>query len=169
MNQKTKQKRNRLSPGTKKNKSSIAGSTSKAGLIQNFERKIVVKFLEILNCVKLYHWKTYSYATHKATDDLYSKLNENFDSFVEVLLGKGSSSFLGKGAERVDLISQRKISLYDMKSHQEFKNVMEDFKNFLVELNNDKALKSMTNTDLYNIRDEIMGNINQFLYLFTFS
>jgi hypothetical protein len=26
----------------------------------------------------------------------------------------------------------------------------------------------MTNTDLMNIRDEILGDLNQFLYLFTF-
>ena len=31
----------------------------------------------MLNTIKLYHWKTYSYATHKATDDLYSKIGEN--------------------------------------------------------------------------------------------
>jgi hypothetical protein len=164
---KTKQKRSRTFSKTKKNKS-MSGPTSNTTLFANFERKIVVKFLEILNCVKLYHWKTYSYATHKATDDLYSKLNENFDHFVEVLLGKGTSPFLGKQAERVNLTTVHHISLHDMKSHLEFKNVMENFKSYLVDLNNDKALKLMSNTDLYNIRDEIMSNINQFLYLFTF-
>jgi hypothetical protein len=29
-------------------------------------------------------------------------------------------------------------------------------------------IKEKGNTDLYNIRDEILGNINQFLYLITF-
>ena len=38
--------------------------------------------------VKLYHWKTRSYAQHQATDELYLKLNKHIDSFVEVLLGK---------------------------------------------------------------------------------
>ena len=42
----------------------------------------------MLNVVKIYHWKTFSYATHKATDELYEELNENIDKFVEVLLGK---------------------------------------------------------------------------------
>ena len=31
---------------------------------------IVCVFLEMLNMVKLYHWKTYSFSTHKATDEL---------------------------------------------------------------------------------------------------
>jgi DNA-binding ferritin-like protein len=52
----------------------------------SFEKETVIKFLSLLNTVKIYHWKTYSYATHKATDELYSKLNENIDRFMEVLL-----------------------------------------------------------------------------------
>jgi len=156
---------------TRKNMSlsSAAGSASAVQILQTFEQKIVVKFLEILNCVKLYHWKTYSYATHKATDDLYSKLNENFDQFVETLLGKGSASFLGKGAERVNLMGVKQLSLHDCDSHKNFQSEMEEFKSYLVDLDNEKAMQLMSNTDLFNIRDEIMGNVNQFLYLFTFN
>jgi hypothetical protein len=45
-------------------------------------------FMEMLNEVKIYHWNTHSYAQHKATDELYSQLNEHIDKFVEVMLGK---------------------------------------------------------------------------------
>ena len=45
----------------------------------------------MLNTVKLYHWKTYSYATHEATDKLYKELNEYIDEFIEVYLGKDQS------------------------------------------------------------------------------
>ena len=45
-------------------------------------------FLEMLNTVKLYHWKTYSYSTHNATNELYKDLNKYIDEFIEVLLGK---------------------------------------------------------------------------------
>jgi hypothetical protein len=47
--------------------------------LQKFEQEVVVKFLEVLNMIKLYHWKTHSYATHKATDELSSKLHKNVD------------------------------------------------------------------------------------------
>ena len=40
---------------------------------------IVKKFLEMLNMVKLYHWKTRSYSQHKATDELYDRLNKHID------------------------------------------------------------------------------------------
>jgi DNA-binding ferritin-like protein len=66
-----------------------------------FQKEITVKFLEMLLMVKLYHWKTHSYATHKATDDLYTKLNANIDSFIEILLGK--TGF------RTDLLSNKNI------------------------------------------------------------
>ena len=33
-------------------------------LLNNFEKEIVVLFLEVLIMVKLFHWKTYSYDTH---------------------------------------------------------------------------------------------------------
>jgi len=138
--------------GTRRNR----GSNS----LQKFEREVVVKFLEVLNMIKLYHWKTHSYATHKATDDLNKNLHSNVDSFIEVLLGKRG--------DRVNLTNKKSISLKDYSSVGEFKRELEKFKSYLVGLNNNKAMKSMSNTDLFNIRDTILGDMNQFLYLLTF-
>ena len=110
--------------------------------------------------IKLFHWKTTSYATHKATDDLYTKLNANIDSFIEILLGK--SGF------RTDLMSNKSIRLVDLSSAESLKREIEAFKGYLVSLNDNKAMKQMANTDLYNIRDTLLGDMNQFLYLLTF-
>jgi len=138
------------------------GGTRKVrGIPQKFEQQVVVKFLTMLNTVKLYHWKTYSYATHKATDELYSSLNKHIDTFIEVLLGKTG--------DRVNLTGTRSISLKDYTSVEQFKREVNDFKGYLVSLNGNPALKSMSNSDLYNIRDEILGDLNQFLYLLTFN
>ena len=123
--------------------------------------QIVCVFLEMLNMVKLYHWKTYSYATHKATDELYTSLGVNIDKFVEVLLGKAQN--------RIKMRTKN-IPIKDMNSPQEFKREIESYKSYLVNLSNNKALGAggMTNSDLLNIRDEILADLNQFLYLFTF-
>jgi len=145
--------RNRL---TKKNKKSTLTNTHKS-----FEQHLVIEFLQILNMTKLYHWKTESYATHKATDELYSKLNDNIDKFIETLLGKHG--------DRINLASIKSISLTVVTSNNEFKREMEKFKQYLLDLNNHSEMKKMTNSDLYNIRDEILGDINQFLYLLTFN
>jgi DNA-binding ferritin-like protein len=74
----------------KSNKNSTNNKTKKSrdSGLGSFQRNTVAKFLTLLQTVKLYHWKTRSYATHKATDELYSNLNESIDSFVEILLGK---------------------------------------------------------------------------------
>jgi len=128
--------------------------------LASFGQEIVVKFLETLNTIKLFHWKTHSYATHKATDELYSKINENVDTFVEVLLGKCGN--------RIHLGHVKHISLKDFSHEEEFKREMENFKSYLIGLNSNKGLQLMSNSDLYNIRDELLANVNQFLYLLTF-
>jgi hypothetical protein len=147
-----------------KNRSNNRNKTSKkysfSGTIQNFQREITVKFLEMLLLIKLFHWKTHSHSTHKATDDLYTKLNENMDSFIEILLGKTGS--------RIDLLNQKSIKLMDMRSQEEFKKNIMSFKSYLIGLNENKAMKSMNNSDLFNIRDTILGDMNQLLYLLTF-
>ena len=133
-----------------------SGSSSLAA----FQKEITVIFLEMLLMVKLYHWKTTSYATHKSTDELYTKLNENIDNFIEILLGKSGT--------RIDLMSNKNIRLVDLTSQESLKREIEAFKGYLVSLDDNKAMRSMSNTDLYNIRDTILGDMNQFLYLLTF-
>ena len=128
--------------------------------LASFQKEVTVVFLEMLLMVKLFHWKTHSYATHKATDELYGKLNDHIDSFIEVLLGKTGS--------RIDLLQHKSIRLMDMSSQESLKREIDSFKSYLVGLDDNKALQTMSNTDLYNIRDEILGDLNQFLYLLTF-
>ena len=141
---------------TRKNKFSSSSTT----ILRNFQREITVQFFEMLLLIKLYHWKTYSYATHKATDDLYSKFNENMDHFTEVLLGKSGI--------RIDLMNKKQISLCDLNNQQELISKVNSFKSYLIGLTNNKAMKIMSNTDLLNIRDEMLGDMNQFLYLLSF-
>jgi DNA-binding ferritin-like protein len=151
----TKKRRNGSSQ-TRKNMTS-----SKGTVLRNFQREITVYFFEMLLLIKLFHWKTYSYATHKATDELYSKFNENMDKFIEVLLGKTGM--------RIDLTNKKQISLYDLSNTPQLVNKVNSFKNYLVNLTNNKAIKVMTNSDLLNIRDEMLGDMNQFLYLLSFN
>ena len=126
----------------------------------SFDKQITVYFLEMLMMVKLFHWKTHSFATHKATDELYESLNEHIDSFIEVLLGKTGT--------RINLTQKRSISLVDLNSQASLKARIEQFKKYLVSMNTNKAVTTMTDTDLLNIRDEILGDLNKFLYLLTF-
>ena len=124
--------------------------------IQN-KSHIVKIFIELLNMVKLYHLKTRSYAKHKATDELYRNLNKHIDEFVEIMLGKDQS--------RINMVEKR-IDLLDASSSAEFKRRIHEYREFLIDLN--LYFGQGSDTDLLNSRDEILGDINQFLYLASF-
>ena len=124
------------------------------------QQNIVTIFLQMLNTVKLYHWKTSSYAQHKATDELYTNLNLNIDNFVEIMLGKTGG--------RVNLTGQKTLPLLDYTNVIDFTKEIEKYKLFLNNLNNNSSLNVTNNSDLFNVRDEILGNLNQFTYLLTF-
>ena len=122
----------------------------------NFEQTIVLKFLEIMNTVKLYHWKTFMYATHKATDEFHQKIEDNIDTFVETMLGKGSVSNQGNTlTSRVNLTKVKSLSLKDFSSVKDFKREITDFSKWLTSLNNTSLFKDPTSSDLITIRYEI--------------
>ena len=122
---------------------------------------IVPMFLHMLNTVKLYHWKTTCFAAHKATDELYGSLNKNIDRFVEVMLGKRE---LGGRAKLLN-VPMIKLSVYS--NNEAFIKQIESYKAFLIEFCDDSFLNPDMNADLLAIRDEILGDFNQFLYLFS--
>ena len=128
--------------GTRKNK------FKEGATLKTFQKEITVVFLEMLLMVKL------------ATDELYTKLNANIDSFIEILLGKTGV--------RSDLTNKKNIRLIDLNSTDSLKREVEAFKGYLVSLNSNQSMKTMSNTDLFNIRDTILGDMNQFLYLLSF-
>jgi hypothetical protein len=128
--------------------------------VKKFEQEITIKFFEMLLMIKLFHWKTHSYATHKATDELYKQLNDQMDQFIEILLGKHKN--------RIDLNHTKTIRLYHFYNVDSFVKKIDEFKTYLVHLSDNPGMKSMMNYDLLTIRDEILGNLNQFLYLLTF-
>lgn len=124
----------------------------------NKKSHLVHIFLELLNMVKLYHWNTRSYAEHVATDELYKKINENVDRFVEILLGKDETR-LRDLDKRLDLINPKNTT--------ELKNRVYEYREFFVNLNN--FFNNKYDTDILTVRDDILSDLNQFLYLLTLS
>ena len=124
------------------------------GTKRSFDKEITITFFEMLLMVKLYHWRTHSFSTHQATDNLYKSLNEHMDKFIEVLLGKTGS--------RMNFSDKKSIQLIDIESPAKLKQRIEAFKKYLSNI-------PIKDTDLLNIRDEILSDLNQFTYLLTFS
>ena len=117
---------------------------------------IVENFIEMLNNIKLYHWNTHSFSQHKATDELHERMSNHVDKFVEVLLGKTESRIRNL---------QTRLPLVNSKGTSSFKDQIYQYRKYFVDMN--KCLDAKQDTDLLNIRDEIVGDINQFLYLMT--
>lgn len=120
--------------------------------------KMIILCLEMLNIVKLYHWKTLKYSEHKATDELYDELNDKIDEFVE--------TFIGKTGKRINLTNIKNMRLIDFNNVDDFKKLIENSKTYLINMSN-SPIFSIENSDLLNIRDEILGILNKFTYLLT--
>lgn len=126
---------------------------------------IVKTLLEMLNTVKIYHWNTLSYAQHKATDKLYEELNDSIDTFVEILLGK-TDRRIEKMVQMCRHYDFKATSKTEEPNPVEFKQKIHEYRRFLTDLN--RVFSSNKDSDLLNVRDEIVGQLNQFLYLFSF-
>ena len=126
----------------------------------------ILRFLEILNTIKIYHWSTLSYPTHKATDDLHSKLSELIDSFIEFYIGHLSRRSAGASAGiPVFKRGDSAISFCECKSLGVFCKKLDEYIVFM------DGLTERLNgyTDLVNIRDEMVGAVTQALYLLRLS
>jgi len=119
---------------------------------------IIKKMMELMNVVKLYHWKTQSYSVHKATDELYQKMDSNIDRFVEIYLGKDGSRIKKWDNE---------MSSVQYNREKDFRSRMFEYREFLTDLNN--CFDQKRDSDLLSIRDDILADVNQFLYLLTFN
>jgi hypothetical protein len=119
------------------------------------ERIIQFFFHAILN-IKLYHWQTTQYPRHISSDTLFTSLLASMDSFIETYIGKYKRPSF-KEDFSIDV-----VQFTDEKIVQ----LLKEYSNFL---NKEvpKHLDPQADSDLLNIRDEILGKINQTLYLFT--
>ena len=109
---------------------------------------IVATMTDMLHTIKLYHWRTHSYSEHKATDNLHEALSEQVDSFVEKLLGSKQT--------RANLTSLRMKAYNTLPA---LKRRVEYYKRYL------RGMPASLGSDLLNIRDELLGSLNQFSYM----
>ena len=115
--------------------------------------------LELLTSVKTYHWTTTSFAEHKATDELYSSLNDLIDTFVEAQFGYQCAKTQTKTKTKTKNIGQMTLTVSPC-SKRAFVHKLTTYLRVLREW----TLPS----ELANIRDEILSAIDKTLYLFTF-
>jgi len=105
--------------------------------------------LQILN--KMYHLSTTSFARHKASDAFDDDIQKHIDRFAEVYIGKYNvKPIISKLNFNSEFLSDDGIEML-------FKQCREYLQNLE---------RLITDTELLNIRDEILADINKTLYLF---
>ena len=113
---------------------------------------IATKLVEIQVQLKFFHWQTKSYARHQAYGSTYGAMDGLIDGFVEVLMGKYG---------RVPALP---FKLYN-RNEKDIIAFIDETIGYLLNLNN--VLNSQTDTDLLNIRDEMVAEFNKLRYLIT--
>lgn len=116
--------------------------------------QLITPFLKIQNQLRIYHWQTTSYAQHKAFGEAYDKLGDLIDTFIEVFIGK-------YGTVRAEI--SYKIELDNLTD--DYQIHIDDYIAYLINLSN--HLDEEKDTDLLNIRDEMLAALNQLKYLLT--
>lgn len=106
--------------------------------------------LKLVN--KLYHWNTTSYPRHVASDRFDGILEDIVDKFMEVFIGRYQMKpMVHKISIEDTLITDKGIET----AYKQAREILSQMQN------------SIPDTDLLNIRDELVGEINKNLYLFT--
>lgn len=115
----------------------------------NFLLKTQVQF-------RIMHWQTKGFARHNAYGGIYDALDDLIDRYVEVAMGKSGRFVLDETTGALTLTNLKDIKIIDY---------VQSIKAELMNLSNE--LDSTKDTDLLNIRDEMLAEVNKLAYLLT--
>jgi hypothetical protein len=129
-------------------------STLKGGA--NAAHEMIPVLFRFRQQLHVYHWQTPSYARHKASDELLGSLTGFIDKFMEIYFGKYG---------RVAFPTEVNIKIGNMNDEDGMK-FLDEMINYYIEVL-PTYLNAKTDTDLLNLRDEILGSTNQIKYLYS--
>lgn len=114
---------------------------------------IIDFFIHLQSQLRIMHWQTKSYARHVAYGMTYDAISDLADKFIEAYQGRYGRIQCGTSIEIANINDEKLSKLLD--ECLEFLN------------NQEKLGIKDGDTDLSNIRDEIIGTINKLKYLLT--
>ena len=117
--------------------------------------QIAVLFTNMRDQMKFYHWTTKSYSRHKASDKLVNSLTTNIDLFIE--------SMQGSRGVKLSVPSNSQVDLSNI-NDEDIITVLTTFRQYLSETL--PTLLNRNDTELLNIRESMLTDVNQTLYLF---
>lgn len=119
------------------------------------KEEIILKLVQVQLQFKFLHWQTFGDAKHRAYGDMYDGLSDMIDEFAEITMGKYG---------RYEFEPEFSIMFQNI-SNLNVQNFLDGLTEFLVGMSD--HLDSRYDTDLLNLRDEILGKTNKLKYLLT--
>lgn len=117
---------------------------------------VILLFFKHQLKIKMYHFQTKLYGSHKTADAYLEKFENNLDKFMEV----------AQGISEYGKLSTKSISIvFDTLTDD---NISTDLTAFIGKFMTDVYPQIKKYPDLTTIADEIVADIHQFIYLLTF-
>jgi hypothetical protein len=120
------------------------------------KEELVIKFVGMQQQFRMLHWQTKSYAKHNAYGGIYESLDGLIDEFIETYMGKYGRVTFENGEGTITLKNTESLDL-----NLFIKENISWLKGLTQKLNPEN------DSDLLNIRDEVMGSLNKLRYLLT--
>jgi DNA-binding ferritin-like protein len=111
--------------------------------------------LGLQNQMKICHWQTKGIARHEAFGGFYDDLTPLIDDFIEQAMGKYGRFVLDEETDTIKLSNLSDIDIEGM---------VDTTRKALVQITDQYDAED---TDILNLRDEILGKLNKYAYLFT--
>lgn len=116
---------------------------------------IIVNLIRLQEQIRVLHWQTRYFSRHKAFGEAYDTLQGLIDTLVETYQGKNDRLVFQHTS--IDL-----LDIDDIKLTELLDTVLMSLQTELTAI-----VDPIKDTDILNIRDEIVGFINKFKYLLT--
>ena len=121
---------------------------------ESVKQELIEFFFCLKNNLYLYHLSTYSYSRHIAVSNLLDSFDTLIDKFLEIYFGKYG---------RPDQFTNVKLELNKLSDPEAFMELASYIEYLNVTI---PVLINPKDTDLLNIRDEMVGILNNTKYLF---
>ncbi len=112
-------------------------------------------FLGLHAQLKVFHWQTKGYARHQAFADVRSQLDDLVDEFVEQAMGQYGRFTLDEESSMIKL-----VNLSELKPVEMMETICTALKQMTQDIDSE-------DTNLLNLRDEILGLAQKMKYLLT--